>query len=435
MTNLGVKTAAGQDVIDVYDFLIAQRDSFAPPAVAQAKIVSPATSVVVGSTLTISGSTSTPNGVTYQWAVRDPASVTTTAGTAATQIVTFATVGSYRITLTVQPSGGGTQSSDSIDIAVTAAVGPPAAGFSPAGFVALTNFSASPSGSDTMCPTIQNTGTASLTLIFSAVRAAGSGADYSNYFELGDNASCPATPRACNTSMPAGSPISGGTTLQFGASPPDSACTLALRFNPAKFRDAASDIAARSAMLQVMHNAPAGTVAEFPITGNLTIAPLPPVVGGTPAFLTASAASLSLGSVRVGAQSAPVELRLASAGNGVVQVTGMESGAPFTVHSKTCPSPPFTLLSGSDCTVTVTFTPTDARAATATLRISTDANTKALEVPLAGNGEEKADVSSGGCSMASGDTLADPTLWALLLLAIAAIIYRHRARAAPRRHP
>ena len=158
-------------------------------------------------------------------------------------------------------------------------------------------------------------------------------------------------------------------------------------------------------------------------------------VGSASAFLTASAASLSLGSVRVGAQSAPLELRLAGAGDGVVQITSMEAGAPFTVQSKTCPNVPFTLPRGGDCTVSVTFTPTDAGAATSMLRIRTNADTKALEVPLAGSGEEKANVSGGGCSMASGDTLADPTLWALLLLAIGALVYRHRARAAHRRRP
>lgn len=653
--------------------------------------------------------------------------------------------------------------------------------FSPSGFNALSTFSAPPTGSQTLCPTIQNSGTADLSLSFAAAQAAGSGADHSSYFELGDSASCPATPRACNVSMPAGSPISGGTTLQFGASPADSACTLALRFNPAKF-GAAGGSGARSALLRITHNAPiAGTVSEFVMTGNVTIvtqpriglftnpgvvggrvsppafaaqvtnvastlwneflvfntgtaagldltevthtnpqefaltencvavaplaitsgsndphctvgltftptavgqrcttvtvraavssngaqslnicgtgvalpapalslsrtsidfgrraingsyppellvisngagasAPLqittvtpigsgfvlvpgatcsnislapgssctvqiqftpdpsrpetvyaaslqidsndpvmprqtvslaavagglatPPVlqftsapgqlefsgfvvagqqseqvltvalrnagpanaeiqsirmvgadassfsvngcpsvltegescaislrfvpgsggfkraqlevvssrsvtpslltvigrgVGGAGAFLTASAGNLSLGSVRVGAQSAPFELRLASAGDGVVTVTGMEAGAPFAVQSKTCPSVPFTLPRGGDCTVTVTFSPTDARAASGVLRISSDSDSNALEVPLTAIGEARADVSSGGCSMVTGDTLADPTLWALVVLAITGLLYRRRARSAERRIP
>ncbi|WP_277036326.1 choice-of-anchor D domain-containing protein [Caballeronia mineralivorans] len=756
-----------------------------PPVIATAIVTSPATSVVAGTTLTISGMSSIPlNAVTYQWAVRDPANVTTQAGTAATQSVLFTTVGSYRITLTVQPSAGGAQSSAFVDIAVTAPPVVPAPVFSASGFDALAHFSASTAASQTLCPTIQNSGTANLSLSFSAVQAAGSSANFANYFELGDNASCPSTLRACNTSMPAGSPISGSTELQ---APADSACTLALRFNPAKFGDAGG-LGARTATLRIAHNAPAGTVFDAPMIGNVTPRPLPSIglstnptpspltgrvlppafatqllnttsalwnefqvfnsgdtdgldltevansnpqdfsltencvsapplarlnngteskcviglrftpkalgercttitvraaessngaqslavcgtavavpgpdvtlssqsidfgrrfisaayppkelvisngagataflqinavtvtgagfalvpnagtsqapcagaslapgasctvqvqfapdptrpettysaslqidtndattprrtvslagvagpvatppvlqfpdtpaqiafaavvvagqqseqaltvtlrnagpgnasidairmvgadassfsasgcpasleqgnscvisvrfvpgsgglkraqleilasrsispslvtvtgrgVGGTSAFLTASAAGLSLGSVRVGAQSAPVEVRLASAGDGVVQVTGLQAGGPFTVQSKTCPSLPFTLPRGADCTVTVTFAPTDARAATAILRISTDSDPKALEVPLTGNGQEGANVSSGGCSMASGDTLVDPTLWALVLLAIGALIYRHRGRAAPRRRP
>lgn len=429
----GLGTAAGTqpslaatDVEDIYAFLIAKRDEWNPQAIIDSPFSN--TRVVVGTILRISGSTSKPlngvTGATYQWAVQDTAtSITTTQpGTAATLDVTLP-VGTYRITLTVETPVGGKSLPASIDVAVDLNSKP---AFSPDGFAALANFSAPPTGSDTRCPTIKNTGSANLELSFSAIRATGSGADYSNYFELGDNASCPAMPqpqpRACNTLIVAGNPIAGSTTLGFGAS--DSSCTLALRFNPAKFGDAASNLAARSATLQVMHNAPAGTVDEFPMTGNLKIA-----------LLTASADSLSLGSVRVGAQSAPVELRLTSAGGDVVRVTSMEAGAPFTVQSKTCPSLPFTLLSGSDCTVTVTFAPTDARAASGMLRISTDTGNKFLEVPLTGTGEESADVSGGGCSIASGDTLTDPTLWSLVLLAIAALAYRRRTRTALRNRP
>jgi MYXO-CTERM domain-containing protein len=158
-------------------------------------------------------------------------------------------------------------------------------------------------------------------------------------------------------------------------------------------------------------------------------------IGATGAFITASAGSLSLGTVRVGAQSVPIELRLASAGDGAVRITAMEAGAPFTVQSKTCPGVPFTLPQGGDCTVTVTFTPTDAHAANAELRISTDVDSRALVVPLSANGEANADLSGGGCSMVSGDTPTDPTLWMLVVLAIAGLLYRRRSRNAERRHP
>lgn len=752
-----------------------------PPVVAQAVIASPPASVVIGTTLTISGSGSTPaNGVNYQWSLRDPANVTTQLGTAATQNVTFATVGTYRVSLTVVPTGGGTPSTAGVDVSVTPAPSVPTPVYFPSGFGALTGFTASTADAQTLCPTIQNTGTATLSLGFAAVQAAGSSADSSGYFELGDSAGCPATPRPCIASLPAGSPISGNTNLQ---APADAACTLALRFNPAKF-GAGGGLGARSATLRITHNAPAGTVVDVPLSGNVTAAPqpgiglftnpgagangrvsppafaaqplnsasavwnefqvlnsgdadglditevgnsnpqefslaencvnaaplgrastgascaigmrftpnalgercttvsiraalssngaqsrticgtgvaapgpamtlsadtidfgrrfinavypprplvigngagatgplqinaitltgsgfalvpegpnartpcvgttlaagasctvqvqftpdparpdmpysasiqidtndatprrtvslaaiaatggTPPVlqfpgtpaqiefanfvvagqqseqalsvtlrnagpgaasieairmvgadassfsatgcpatlaegdtcpislrfvpgsggakraqlevlssrsvapplvtvtgraVGGTSAFLTTSSAGLALGEVRVGARSSPVEIRLASAGDGVVQVTGMEAEGPFTVQPKTCPAVPFTLPRGADCTVTVTFTPTDARAATASLRISTDADTRPLVVPLSGSGQAEAEMSSGGCSLASGDTRFDPTLWLLVILASGAIVYRKRARAARGRQP
>ena len=73
-------------------------------------------------------------------------------------------------------------------------------------------------------------------------------------------------------------------------------------------------------------------------------------------------------------------------------------------------------------------------AATGMLRVSTDTSSAAKEVALSGSGQAAANVSGGGCSIVSGDTLADPTLWVLALLAIAALGYRWRARAA-QRHP
>ncbi|MBQ5963903.1 choice-of-anchor D domain-containing protein [Massilia sp. ZL223] len=752
-----------------------------PPVVAQAIITSPPTSVVVGTTLTLSGTTSTPaNQVTYQWSVRNPANVTTTGGTAATQNVTFATVGTYRVTLAVQPTAGGNVSTTFADIEVTPTPVVPAPIYSPSGFDALVRFAAAANSSQTLCPTIQNSGTAPLTLSVAAVQAGGSSADFSNYFELGDSTSCPATPRACLTNA-AGSPVSGTTTLQPAS---DSACTLALRFNPAKL-GAAGGIGVRTATLRVTHNAPSGTVVDVPMSGNVTAAPQPAIglftnpgadasghvsppafasqpvssasaqwnefqvfnsgdadgldltelansnaqefaltencvnasplarlsagtepsctvglrftpgavgqrcttitiraavssngaqsrqvcgtgvaapsatlalsadaidfgrrfisasypprplvisngvgatdnlqindvrlsgtgfallpdsgssqtpcagrtlapgasctvqvqftpdptrpetpysasiqidsndrstprrtvtlaavagtvatppvlqtpgtpaqieftsvvmagqqsqqplsvplrnagpgaatietirmvgadassfsasgcqatlqegdsctisvrfvpgsgglkraqlevlssrsvapplitvtgrgVGGSSAFLAASAANLAMGSVRVGARSEPAEVRLSSGGDGVVQVTAIEAGGPFTVQPKTCPAPPFTLPRGGDCTVTVTFTPTNADVATASLRVSTDAG--AVTVPLTGSGAQSAEVSSGGCSLVSGDAPFDPTLLTLVGMAFAALLYRHRARAARRRQP
>jgi len=62
------------------------------------------------------------------------------------------------------------------------------------------------------------------------------------------------------------------------------------------------------------------------------------------------------------------------------------------------------------------------------LSVTTDA--APTELALSGSGEAAADVSGGGCSMVTADSLTDPTLWALAALALAALLYRQRARAA-----
>ncbi|MBL0419634.1 choice-of-anchor D domain-containing protein [Ramlibacter sp. AW1] len=203
--------------------------------------------------------------------------------------------------------------------------------------------------------------------------------------------------------------VSGCPAVMF----PGGSCVISVQFVPGSG-------GAKHAQLEV--------VSSFGIPPPL-VAVSGRAVGGTSAHLTASSSSMALGSVRVGAQSAPLELRLASAGDGVLEVTAISADAPFSVQSKTCPTPPFTLTRGSDCTVSVMFTPTDGNAATGMLRVSTDLDAKALEVPLAGSGQERTDVSSGGCSIASGDALADPTLWALVLLAAAAVFHRRRTAA------
>lgn len=156
-------------------------------------------------------------------------------------------------------------------------------------------------------------------------------------------------------------------------------------------------------------------------------------LSGPGADLVLSATALSFELTRVGAQSAPQEITLASNGSGAVQVTGMALDGPYTMQTKTCPNPPFMLQAGSSCTVSVMFQPQAEGDATGLLRVSTDASSAPHEVALRGEGEPKADLSSGGCSLSAGNSIADPTLWTLLALALAALLYRHRARSAQRR--
>ncbi len=155
-------------------------------------------------------------------------------------------------------------------------------------------------------------------------------------------------------------------------------------------------------------------------------------VGGTSSYLIVSANALAFGGVRVGAQSDPLSLRLAAGGDGVLQVTSITAPAPFSVVTQTCPPVPFTLPVGADCSVTVTFTPTSASDMSAKLSVGTDSSAQPLQVDLDGVGQSQADVSSGGCSIATGDSPTDPTLWALATLAVLGLIQRRRWRAAAR---
>jgi trimeric autotransporter adhesin len=186
-------------------------------------------------------------------------------------------------------------------------------------------------------------------------------------------------------------------------------CRVDVRFAPA-------GSGARTATLQV-----ASTGAG--------LAPLTLVgtgLGGPAPALGLSAEVLTMGVARIGASSAPVELVLQSNGAGPLRVLGMTVSGPFAMTAKTCPAAPFTLAAGTSCAVSVSFVPTSAGAATGALEVASDASTTPARVLLSATGEPAPEVSSGGCSIASGDAATDPTLWILLILAWAALLWRRR---------
>ncbi len=157
-------------------------------------------------------------------------------------------------------------------------------------------------------------------------------------------------------------------------------------------------------------------------------------LGGPSPGLALSPTTLRFDLTRVGAQSLPAELTLSGTGSGVVRVSAIAASAGWVVQNKTCPATPFTLAAGAACTVTVTFAPQAEGAATGKLTVTTDAAPSTVEVALSGQGEAKPDLSSGGCSIASGDTATDPTLWLLVLAALVVLAVR-RARRARRTGP
>jgi hypothetical protein len=114
-------------------------------------------------------------------------------------------------------------------------------------------------------------------------------------------------------------------------------------------------------------------------------------------------------------------------------VTALEVTGNYAIHGTTCPALPFTLPAGTDCTVTVSFRPAGEGASAGMLRVTSESDPAVREVPLSGSGEAAADVSGGGCSIGSGTSLLDPTLWLMGLLAACTLAWRRVPRRTTRR--
>ena len=193
-------------------------------------------------------------------------------------------------------------------------------------------------------------------------------------------------------------------------------CDVTLRFTPGSGGQ-------KTAQIEVV----TGTGAAPPL---ITVQGLG--AGGSSPFLSVSSPALAFGGVRVGARSDPLSLRL-TAGDGGLTITSISADAPFSVVPQTCPTPPFSLSPGSDCSIGVTFTPSSASDVSGKLRVATDAGGPPTEVSLDGVGQDQANVSGGGCTMIEGDSTTDPMLWLLMLLA-SAVLARRRGERKPKDH-
>ena len=195
-------------------------------------------------------------------------------------------------------------------------------------------------------------------------------------------------------------------------------CQIAVQFAP-------GTAGLKSASIQMA--ASVGTPA-MPVVPPLLVASGTGIGTSAPATLVLSAAALTFDDTVVGAAGLPLEIRLTNNGSRSLSVLTLDAAAPFVVQSKTCAALPFALPPGGECTVTVTFHPQAQGNLSGSLTITTDASATPLAVALSGRGAEPADLSSGGCSIAARDSLTDPTLWALVALALVALVYRRRTR-------
>lgn len=198
----------------------------------------------------------------------------------------------------------------------------------------------------------------------------------------------------------------------------NTSCELVVQFAP-------GTAGLKTASIQLTANAgtpPSLVVAPLLTTSGTAISSAPPPT------LQLSSTALQFGATVVGSAALPLELRLLNTGSTNLNVTALTAAAPFVVHGKTCAAMPFVLPPGNECTVSVSFNPQAEGNLAGALSITTNASATPVEVALSGRGEAKPDLSSGGCSIAAGETATDPTLWALVLLAVLALLYRRHAR-------
>jgi len=213
--------------------------------------------------------------------------------------------------------------------------------------------------------------------------------------------------------LPGDCPFDPGALLYGGQT-----CTLDVEFAPAS-------AGLKAASIQIVANA--GSPGLLALSG----------VGlsGPAANVGVSTSNVQFGSVKAGASSAPSDVTIQNTGSDVLHVESFAISGPFSLTLKTCAKTPFDLPPGLSCTVSVTYQPTAEGRGTGELKIvSNGADDPTMTVPLSGQGEAPPKESGGGgCSIATGETPVDPTLWLLVLAAFAVLGFRHRQEQVRRR--
>jgi hypothetical protein len=210
--------------------------------------------------------------------------------------------------------------------------------------------------------------------------------------------------------------VVGGTCAIGAALFEGATCTISIQFAP-------GSSGTKTASVQI------ASTGSFPPVLALTGVGL---AGPNPS-LSLSTAAVAFDATKVGSQSLPSTVRLTSSGSGVVTVSAIAVSGTYGIDGTTCPAVPFSLPAGTECTVSVSFRPTDKGTAAGMLSITSDAAPALREVALSGSGEATADTSSGGCTIGDGRTPADPLLWTMVLIAAAWLLARRAQRLRARR--
>jgi hypothetical protein len=149
---------------------------------------------------------------------------------------------------------------------------------------------------------------------------------------------------------------------------PGDSCAIKVRFTP-------SAAGQRSGSLSISHNAPGGPIAVVLTGVGSGNAPVTGPIGA------ASPQSLTFGAQAVGSP-ASLNITLANSGSADLSVTGISIEGDFT-QTNNCGS---TVTAGSNCAITVTFTPTALGTRTGRVIISDNAPNGPQIVTLSGTG-------------------------------------------------
>ena len=360
--------------------------AFGNQAIGVASVAHGVTLANTGSgTLTLSGISATSGfGVTHA------CGTSLAPGASCTLAIVFTPTGAGAATGSVRIASNAAGSPHVVGLSGTGVVAAPTLAWIPAA-TALDFGDASVGGAAaTRTLTLANQGPGPVTL--SQIRLAG--ADAAD-FSLGGAGSCTPT-----------------STLTQGAT-----CTLALAFQPGA-------AGPRGATLQVVASGSAPPDVALSGNGTASAAPALEVVPTALGF-----------SVAAGVDAAPPQtLSLKSSGSAVLHVDAVRvASGSFTLAAaaaNACPAAPFDLMPGQTCAVEVGWSSSAAGSESGLVEI--DSNAGAVPVQVAIQAERAAtappgisNVGAGGCSLAGGDGLADPTLW-LLGLAAAAVLWIRR---------
>jgi hypothetical protein len=156
---------------------------------------------------------------------------------------------------------------------------------------------------------------------------------------------------------------------------PGASCALAVTFTPQASTQSTSFSQTRIGAIEISSNS--STSLEFISLVGIS----------SPSTLTVAPASLSFGTVLVGANTS-LSLQLTNSSSAPASIISIAATGDFAASIGSCPPAGTTLAVGASCTAQITFAPTQSGTRTGTLSIANSASAQPLTVPLTGNGTQ-----------------------------------------------